>query len=272
MKNLFITLLIGGLIASCIKVEPPAPVPNYSVYGILDDTEENIHVFIGRTFGIDELFSLDSLKHIPNAAVTITSNGVTKMLTLNTVTKEYETKNNGFLRSGQTYKLKAVIGDDVISAETTVPFAPQLRLVKGEVVGNSGQIRVAWNLPLNDNSTYYRLTGGVNFNEPFVPFFYWDAEYYLWQVEGKNVTASTVTSPLGNFDFGKYNNGEVTIELESLDQTWFDFKGKLDAVQNRTSFTKKFEAPIFFKSTIQNAVGVFGSTAKSSLTFNLSKL
>lgn len=77
---------------------------------------------------------------------------------------------------------------------------------------------------------------------------------------------------MGNFNFIEpFRKAEIEITLQALDENWYDFNLKLDAVQQRTSFSKKFEAPIFFKSNISNAVGVFGSVSENSLKINLNK-
>lgn len=264
----FLFALFG--VISCVKVEPPEPVPNYSVYGVISPSDEYIQVFLARTFSLDEPFSIDSLKFIPNAKITLTSNGIAKELRLNTKSKEYESLNNGFLRENQTYQLTIYVGKDTISSSTTIPVAPKLVLDKSDVFGNNGQVRVSWD-KTSSTKSHYRLTGLVDFDTAFVPFFYWDSETYIWKIESKDFPESKISSPLGNFDFAQYTKAKITIELESLDEALFDFNNKLDAVQIRTSFTKKFEAPVFFKSTVKNAVGVFGSYSKSSIQFNLTK-
>lgn len=257
--------------ASCVKVESPQPVPDYSVYGVISPNDEYIRIFVGKTFGIDEPFSLDSMKYLPDAAVTLTSEGTSKTLKLNATTKEYEVLNDGFLRENKTYTLTILTGDDIISAITTIPKAPKLTLDKSETAGNAGQVRVSWDKTIDGRPAYYRLTGTADFNSPFTPYFYWDSSPYLWKTENKNSNGSRIESPLGNFDFSKDTEAEVMIELESLDYALFDFKEKLDAVQVRTDFTKKFEAPIYFASTVKNAVGVFSSSSTSQITFKLKK-
>lgn len=264
------TLLTFWVTLACVKVEPPEPVPNYSVYGILSPTDEYVRVFVANTFALGEAFSIDSMKFVPNAKVTLTSNGVEKELKLNAKTKEYETLNEGFLRENQTYQLNIYVGKDTIYSTTKIPVTPKLVLEKGDVFGNNGQVRVSWNNAAAGNS-YYRLTGFVNLNAPFVPFFYWDTERYIWKTESKNFSEAKISSPLGNFDFAQYADADVTIELESLSESLSDYKNNIDAFQTQTPFIKKFEAPIFFKSNIKNAVGVFSSYSKSTIQFKITK-
>lgn len=265
-----LVFLITLLSLACVKVESPDPVPNYSVYGVISPMDEYIQIFFGKTFALGEAFSIDSMKFVPNAKVTLTSNGVIKELKFNSKSKEYESMNNGFLRENQTYQLNIYVGKDSIFSTTTIPVSPKLILVEGDVSGNNGQVRVSWNKTTTTNANY-RLTGAADFDTPFVPFFYWDSEFYVWTAESRNFPESTILSPLGNFDFAQYTDADVTIELESLDAAWYDFEKKLGNLLRQSSFTKKFEAPIFFKSNIKNAVGVFGSYSKNIIQFKITK-
>ena len=267
---IFLILVIWQI--SCISVEQINPVPNYSVYSILNPSDSIIKVFVAKTYGIEEYFSIDSLKYISNGKVILESeNKISKQLFLNKNTKEYVALNDGFLKPGKRYYLTIIIKKDTISSNTKIPEYSEIKVELNNVQNNIGQVIVSWNKTIEPNSQNYRLLGSVNTNSPITPGFFWGEDLFLNKINGKNVSGNNVVSPLGSFDFTSFSNANVLVELEVLDSGLYDFREKLDAIQIQTSFTKKFEAPIFFNSNIDNAVGVFGSMTHSEITINLHK-
>lgn len=272
MKHLFIFLLLSVGLFSCIEVEKPAPLPAYSVYSILNPSDSIISVFLAKTYSLNENFPLDSSKYIPDAEVIISNIDTQKKLTLNPKTKVYEARNNSFLKEGDQYKLEIrLASEEMISAKTTIPITPKLIIDDQSVNNQTGQIVVSWDRPRPDQNEFFRLLGTIDFQSSFTPFFYWDTELALWQTESRFEAGSKITSPLGNFDFSQNDSVEVKIILESLHEDWYDFNGKLNAFQTRTSFTKKFEAPVYFKSNLNNALGIFSSTTSTELTLKMYK-
>jgi hypothetical protein len=271
MKKLFLFFVLIASQYACIKVEPPNALPEYSVYSLLNPTDSLIQVFIARTYSLNESFPIDSGRYISGALVKISDGANEMTLELNSYNKVYEAANHGFLKSGKTFYLTVVIGTDTLSSETSIPEAPELKLEQRGVSENSGQVTVSWNKPQPVSNEFFRLTGNVEFNSSFFPFFYWDSTPFLWQTESRLISNDVIYSPVGNFDFAQYDSARIHIVLESLDENWFDFKNKLDAVQLRTSFSKKFEAPVYFNSNVKNAIGLFGSFSQTEINFILSK-
>ncbi|MFN8432061.1 MAG: DUF4249 family protein [Spirosomataceae bacterium] len=257
-------------LSSCIKVEPPQPLPLYSVYGILNPSDTTIKIFLGKTFSINESFSYDSLKFVPGAKIFIeTHNKTRKQLFLNNDTKEYETPNNGFLIGGNTYYLKISVNGDTLTASTRIPNIATIKLEEKSINNNICEIVVSWDKNLESEYNNFRLIGHVNTNSPIIPGFYWGSDLYLRKINGNDIEGNKIFSPTGSFDITDFSDANISIQLETLDSILYDFIEKLDAVQTRTSFTKKFESPIFFKSNVKNGSGVFGSMTKSELIISL---
>jgi hypothetical protein len=265
-------VLIFSLIclSSCIKVEPPQPLPLYSVYGILNPSDSIIKIFLGKTFKINESFSFDSLKFVSGAKIFIESdNKTSKQLFLNNDTKEYETPNNGFLIEGNTYYLKISVNGDTVTASTRIPNRATIKLEEKSIINNTCEILVSWDKNSVSESNNFRLIGHVDTNSPITPGFYWGSDLYLRKINGNDIEGNKIFSPTGSFDIKDFSNAYISIQVETVDSILYDFLEKLDAVQTRTSFTKKFESPIFFKSNVNNGSGIFGSITKSELIFSL---
>lgn len=271
MKKAAFYLFICTIIVSCIKVEEIQPIPKYSVFGILNASDSITSVFIGKTFVINENFPIDSGKAINGALAQIKGENIVINLQQNKKNKKYEALTKGLLRSGEKYELEIKINGDLLKGETKLPEIPILNILKAEILNSYAQILVSWNKSKKSNLSY-RLFGNVDVKAPTFILFYWGTSQGLWKTKDENTKQNTIYSPVGNFNFVEpFKNAEVEIVLQALDENWNDFNSKLDAVQLRTTFSKKFEAPIFFNSNVSNAVGVFGSLSETSKKINLNK-
>jgi hypothetical protein len=269
-----ILLFLGVLSVcfSCVKVEEVRILPLYSVYSIVSPTDSLITVFAGNTYSIGESFSIDSGKFISNALVKIFNEENSLSLALNTNTKLYEGVNNNFIKENRTYFLEVIINNDTLRAETKVPKNPTLTIDTTFVEQDQANLIVSWPKANQEAPANYRLLGYVDFDGPFIPFFYWGSEHSIWETQEEYSSGDKITSPIGNFKFSEpFEQGLVSITLESLDKNWYDFNKNLLALQSRTPFTKLFEAPIYFQSNITNALGIFSSYSQSEIHLKMLK-
>ncbi len=271
MKKIALFFFIHILFNSCIKVEEVQPIPKYSIFGILNPSDSISSIYIGKTYMINEVFNLDSGKAINGAFVKIKGKNFEVNLKQNKLNKKYEAVTKGLFKPGESYELEIIVNTNILKAETIIPDNPVLKIEKAEIINAQPQILVSWRKSKMNNSSY-RLFGNVEVNSPTFILFYWGTSQGLWKTKDENTNEKVIYSPIGNFNFIEpFRKAEIEITLQALDENWYDFNLKLDAVQQRTSFSKKFEAPIFFKSNISNAVGVFGSVSENSLKINLNK-
>jgi hypothetical protein len=253
----------------CVRVEEINSIPKYSVYCVLNPDEAKIELFLSNTYAINQNFPIDSGKYIRNAKVVVKSNNRSVTLFLNEKTKKYESPNLNFLKENNEYSLQILINQDTLNAQTFIPSKPNLTVEESTIIKNEAQIRVKW-LKDKINKTYYRLLGSVDTGAASNPFFYWDNEFGIWRTSGEYSSENTIRSPIGNFVFPSTSKEvDVLISLESLDNYWYQFKNKLDALLIRDSFTKKFESPIYYQSNITNAVGVFGAFTKTEINLKI---
>jgi hypothetical protein len=250
-------------------VEEIQNIPNYSVYCILNPDAAGIELFLADTYGINEPFPLASGKYIKNARVSIADGSHSKTLLLNEKTKKYEAENLGFVKGNSTYFLRIIIGQDTLNARTFVPSQTELVIEEAEVYENEAIVRVAWEKD-KQNNTSYRLSGSVDAGTASNPFFYWGSEFGIWRTAGEYSSDNFIRSPVGNFSFAKaLGKVNVQIILESLDNNFYQFRNKLDALLIRDSFTKKFESPIFYTSNVSKAVGIFGAYTKTEIVLEM---
>ncbi len=258
MKKVFICLIIAILFYSCIKVDSVQPLPKYSIYGIIAPHDSLLSVFVGKVYAIGQSFPSDTGKYVSTAKVWLESELGIKELFFNKVTKKYQSLNNNYIKSEKVYTLKIKLNDgEMMEATTVVPNDIQNFTFSKAIIADDFILETSW----NDDpkiKNYYKLTGLPQSKSYYSPYFYWDKSLVVWRVgdnEGK-----TIKSPQGLLqNISKYDGVYILLTLQNMEKIYFDFDNKLVAIQNRSSFTEKFETPILFESNIKNGLGLFSS-------------
>ncbi len=260
MKKLLMFLFSTISTLSCMEVEDTPDIPDTSVYSLISPQDTLIEVFIAKVYRRADFIPLDSGKYIPNAKVFIFSPTDSVELKLNSRTKKYDCRNDGFIKNGETYYLKISFDNKNLSAQTRIPdkYVPVLSDVS---VSNSlATLSLEWQKSGRQQG-FYRVLSNVEFDINLRTGFYWGNAGGPLDTQDTYFNGERIVLEDGNFTV-PYNakKADLYFSHNSYDPAAYNFIRKLDVIQNRTEFLKHFEAPVFLEYNIDGgAIGLFGS-------------
>lgn len=260
MKKFLLLLLSFFSLLSCVDVEDVPGVPDTSVYSLISPQDTLIEVFLARVYRRADFIPLDSGKYIPNAKVYLHSPTDSVELKLNSRTKKYNAKNDGFIKNGEIYYLKITFDNKVLSAQTRVPdkYTPVISDIS--VSDNLATLRLEWEKS-GSQQGLYRVLSSVEFDINLLTGFYWGNTGGALDIQDNYFMGEKVVLSDGNFIIPENaTKANLYFSHNSYDPAAYNFIRKLDVIQNRTEFLKHFEAPVFLEYNIDGgAIGIFGS-------------
>jgi hypothetical protein len=286
--------LIAGLLAvataaalgGCTKeiaIQPSAYVPKLGIECVLvPDSLPKVYLTRSQSFlGTDVNALRDA---VPNATVEISEDGTPETLTpatffnYNTCLTEYFYRGRRPARTGHDYALRVVVDGQTYTATTTTRITPvQITSVEylpnfTDVYGQHEGIKVNFHDPAGEQNFYRfsmvrtltrsrpRFEGDTNrycATKPFLDTEIGRSVYKDDLTDGQDM--SLVAEPAN-----VHKKGDIgLIRLQTLDPASARFFDQLD--RQKLAQTNPFVAPVFLKTEIPGALGVFGAVNESQL-------
>jgi Domain of unknown function (DUF4249) len=262
-------LLISILIVACIDIpEPQSNTNNIFVYCVINPDDEITKVTFNKLYNINTVIPIDSGKSIENAVIKIIGVKGNLNFIYNKKNQRYESLSKGFFESENKYTLQINHGEKVYRANTTIPPKHTIQVKNIQKDNNLVTMEIGWhkngNVPV-----HFAIFGQVELSSTSFGFFNFGNTSGVWK--SKN-TSSYYETPIGNFTFpAAYTSSKVILTLKSQEPIWGEFEDNLINVQNRTSFSKNFESPLFFKFNLEGAYGIFSSFQEQQTTIQINK-
>lgn len=269
--NLITGLLIIIAQFSCKEVSIPTEKPQYNVYCILNPEDKKIELFLGKTFSLNNKITLDSGKVVKDAMVKIISNDSFVTLNFNSLTKKYETNNEGFIQEEKKYSLEIVLNNEAkpLLAETIVPKKVGEINYEFQTEANNATLR----LSLKNETTqseFYSVVVNFIMSTTFYGHFSWDGDSNIWWSESiANSILKTPTGVITNFDKIPKET-KLAFNIKNYDKFYFDYAQKNTKRQQQDGgLIEKFSQPVVLPSNIQNGLGIFSSFTEKQIIINL---
>ncbi|MDP1814709.1 MAG: DUF4249 family protein [Leadbetterella sp.] len=261
--------IVSILTLACIDVpEPHKSTDEIFVYCVINPDDEITNLTLNKLYKVNTLIPIDSGKSIENAVIKIIGDKGNLNFTYNKKNQRYESPSKGFFESENTYTLQITNGDKVYRATTTIPPKHAIQVKNIQKDNNLVTMEIGW-IKVGNVPVHFTIFGQVELSSTSFGFFNFGNTAGVWK--SKN-TSSFYETPIGNFTFpASYSSSKVILTLKSQEPIWGEFEDNLINVQNRTSFSKNFESPLFFKFNIEGAYGIFSSFQEQQITIQINQ-
>lgn len=261
--------IISILIVACIDVpEPQSNTDNIFVYCVINPEDEITNLTLNKLYNVNTVIPIDSGKSIENAVIKIIGDKGILNFTYNKKNQRYESPSKGFFESEKMYALQITHGDNICKATTTIPPKHTIQIKNIQKDNNLVTMDIGWN-KIGNVPVHFAIFGQVELSSTTFGFFNFGNTAGVWK--SKN-TSSYYETPIGNFFFpASFSSSKVNLTLKSQEPIWGEFEDNLINVQNRTSFSKNFESPLFFKFNVEGAYGIFSSFQEQQITIQINQ-
>jgi hypothetical protein len=261
--------IISILIVACIDVpEPQSNTDKIFVYCVINPDDEITNLTLNKLYNVNTIIPVDSGKSIENAVIKIIGDKGNLNLTYNRKNQRYESPSKGFFESENTYILQITNGDKVYRANTTIPPKHAIQVKNIQKDNNLVTMEIGWN-KVGNTPVHFAIFGQVELSSTSFGFFNFGNTSGVWKSKS---TSSYYETPIGNFTFpASFSSSKVILTLRSQEPIWREFEDNLLNVQNRTSFSKNFESPLFFKFNIEGAYGIFSSFQEHQIAIQINQ-
>lgn len=267
--RLILYFIFSTLIVGCIDVPEPNPsIDAVFVYCIINPDEEITHLTLNKFYNVNTVIPVDSGKSIENAKIKIIGNNKSLDLVYNSKRQRYEAPSKGFFESENTYTLQVAHENKNYRATTTIPPKHIIQVKNIQKDNHLVTMEIGWN-KIGNVPVHFAIFGQVELSATSFGFFNFGNTAGVWK---SKKTSTYYETPIGNFIFPTtYAKSRVNLTLKSQEPIWGDFEDNLILVQNRTSFSKNFESPLFFKFNVEGAYGIFSSFQENHVTIELNQ-
>jgi len=267
--RVIVYFILSILTVGCIDVPKPNPsVDAVFVYCIINPDEEITHLTLNKFYDVNTVIPVDSGKSIENAGIKIIGDKRSLDLVYNAKSQRYEAPSKGFFESEKTYTLQIAHENKNYRASTTIPPKHTIQVKNIQKDNNLVTMEIGWN-KIGNVPVHFAIFGQVELSATAFGFFNFGNTAGVWRAKN---TSNYYETPIGNFTFpASFTFSKVILTLKSQEPVWGEFEDNLINVQNRTSFSKNFESPLFFKFNVEGAYGIFSSFQEQQLTIQFNQ-
>jgi hypothetical protein len=268
MKSI-VYFILSILTVGCVDVPKPYQSTDKTfVYCVINPDDEITNLTLNKLYDVNTVIPVDSGKSIENAIIKIIGDKGSLNLKYNRKNQRYESPSKGFFESENTYTLQIINGDEVYRATTTIPPKHTIQVKNIHRDNNLVTMEIGWN-KIGNVPVHFAIFGQVELSATAFGFFNFGNTAGVWRAKN---TRNYYETPIGNFTFpASFTFSKVILTLKSQEPVWGEFEDNLINVQNRTSFSKNFESPLFFKFNVEGAYGIFSSFQEQQLTIQFNQ-